>query len=108
MRFMIDVTVVGDGVNFAQNKIMLNSFGETSLRGNLDEGPIDRFALNASVYDNIATVGMHTWNDQGNHVDIFSFSGLSDGELRAEPVEMELDGRKLHLSVTVRYYILSD
>ena len=99
----IALSVQGDGVSIEEPALPLNPEGPTKYRNHVEKGPIEDYSLTGEIFDGKASVEMHTWNNEGKHVDICLVEGLGDGQTREEEVEVKLGEATLRLSVKVGF-----
>ena len=104
----IDLSIEGEGLDFRLKNQLINADGGTHFRFDKEEegAAIDRLAVDTAEFNSVlVSCSAHTWNAEGNHVDIFVARDLKEGESFEKDVEVELDGRVLRFKVALRFTI---
>lgn len=102
IRFAADFSITGDGVRIRRKNLALNEFVETRYRLQ-EEGPIDRLSFSGEIRDGALFGEIHTWDDEGRHLDLIKAEGLRVGGEEVAEVAINKGGKLLRLEVRLAF-----
>lgn len=103
-RHQIELFIKGEGIEIKRITFCINDFGVSRYRFQ-EGGEINRFAVETSVYKEIAEINIHTWNKDGQHVDLVHEENLADGTVVEKDVEVTINEKVYQYHYYVRYFI---
>lgn len=103
-RPFVDIEIKGSEVNISRPGLPLNEEGPTEYRIQEEaKGKIKRCSFEAFVVNRKLEFTIHTWMDDGRHLDLAAAKGIAIGEAFEKKVEVDRNGTLLSFEIKVLF-----
>lgn len=103
-RPFLDLSMKGDGIDISHKAIALSDCGGTNYRFQEENGKIDCFTIDATVYGRVMDLEAHTWGSDGKHIEILNEKEIKEDKEIEREVEIKKDGEAIRVSLSLRFY----
>ena len=103
----LDIAIQGADIDIKRDGILLNGLGDGRSRYRFrgENGLLKEWCVETLVSSEGLSFEIHTWNEEGHHLDLVEGERLQTGDAFEKEVDVILQGKKTHLAFRLFFHV---